>query len=229
MAKNAIVKFVNYADSSMEKAGKVAKYICSSRRTEGKLIFSHCLDRSDVIGSFHTIEQRWHPQGSRFFKHGIFAFGDPEMDPTKAVQISKDVLEVFACYPWLAAVHINCPQRVHAHFLLGCIDLRNGKKLSQSKRDLLRFKEHYNRVAKRHGIPLVRGYGLEQLSPHAEKKVGNEIVSDAVPVDSYPVYVANYPEPVTPLPHQGNDVESIFTDFQKDFSMYFSLGYGRDR
>ncbi len=227
MAKSAIVKFVNYPDAGMEKSEKVAKYICSPSRTESKLIFSHCLDRNDVTNSFHTIENRWQPKGTRLFKHGIFSFGDPKMDPTKAVQITKDVLDIFNCYPWLAAVHINCPQRVHTHFLLGCIDLRTGRKLSQSKRDLLQFKEHYNSIAKKHGIPLVRGYGLEQPQSLAEEDVSNEIVSDVVTIDSSPLYVTNYPNPVTPPPHQGNDAGSILTDFKKDFAMYFSFGYGR--
>ena len=149
------------------------------------------------------------------------------MTLTKAVQITKDVLDIFNCYPWLAAVHINCPHRVHTHFLLGCIDLRTGRKLSQSKRDLLQFKEHYNSIAKKHGIPLVRGYGLEQPQSLAEEDVSNEIVSDVVTIDSSPLYVTNYPNPVTPPPHQGNDAGSILTDFKKDFAMYFSFGYGR--
>ena len=227
MANPAIVKIINYASADMEKADKVTHYICSPKRTEVDFILSHCINCNDVASSFRAIENRWHPKGHRLFKHGIFSFGDPEMVPSKAVQITKDVMEIFGSYPWLAAIHTNCPKRIHAHFLLGCIDLRTGKKLSQSKQDLMRFKEHYNCVATKHGIPLVRGYGLEQPQSLAEEDVSNEIVSDVVTIDSSPLYVTNYPNPVTPPPHQGNDAGSILTDFKKDFAMYFSFGYGR--
>ena len=220
---------INYPGTDVSKAEKVAKYISSIKRTKPEFVFSHCLDKNDVKKSLSIIKERWGIEGGRLFKHGVFSFGDSDMTPDKAVSITKEALQIYSKYPWLAAVHTNCPRRIHTHFLLGCVNLYDGSKFSQSKRELIHLKEHFNSIAKKYGTPLVRGYRLdEDDAVSANAALSNELICDEMGVAyNLPCFI-QYSEPSVE-PTNGKGIYNQFmTDFRTDMAKYFSVGYGRE-
>ena len=249
MRQFAIVRFFNYADADLAKAQKVADYIQSPKRTRPELVLSHGLAAGDVTGSFKAIEERWHPKGHRLFKHGVFSFGCPDLTPEKAVDATKAVMAAYHQYPWLATIHVNCLQRVHAHFLLGCIDLHTGKKLSQSPKDLKRFKEFYNEAVAPFGLPPVRG--TPPLSPpdgresdEAAGASGDECLFWEGPGgNAFLPSVAEEHSPFVPMPAPDPFADryagaasamaawharTTFNTYRDDFAKFFLLGYGKE-
>lgn len=235
MEKFAIMRLFNYEDANIAKAKKVSDYIQSPKRTTPAYVFGHGLDVTNVCASLETIENRWKPKGTRLFKHGVFSFGQPDLTPDKAVEVTKKFMEFFKDYPWMAAVHTNCPHRLHSHFLLGCINLRTGRKYSQGVKELQLFKDFYGDVASRYGLPVPKNW---RGQVHAPKRGKNPVVVMGAdePVTESPRYIGNdyLPQPMQPQPCipsylQQNKTQVDLPDkimdwYNTDFQRYFLLG-----
>ena len=149
-----IIKFVNYKQTSPAKAKRLEAYISALGKTEKKLTASNYLTIGDAKRGLEVIYNRFHPNGQRLYKQGILAFGVPDIAVDTALNVAKDTLRFFDEYPWIMAVHLNKPKRLHAHFLLGTINVHTGKKLSQSLADIKMIRNKYDEVAKEYGLPL---------------------------------------------------------------------------
>ena len=232
MAKHAIIKLINYPNADVAKAKQISDYIQAPKRTQTAYVFGHGLDAADVGGSLETIEKRWKPKGTRLFKHGVFSFGQPDLAPEKAVEVTQEIMAFFKDYPWLAAVHINCPYRIHSHFLLGCINLLTGRKYSQGLKELQLFKDFYGDVASRHGLPVPRHW---QGESHACEHVEHPLVVQETekPYDEAAYYTDDVPSMQTQhyMPSyapQDNSQPDVVRDvmdwYSRDFQRYFMMG-----
>lgn len=231
-----IIKFVNYRVASVERAKRLSLYLKQLTRTEPDYILSRYISKTNSAHSLRVIEDRWHPLGDRSFKQGILSFGATceELRPTKALGVTQEILEYFVDFPWLAAIHTNKPEHIHAHFLLGMTNVRTGRKYSQSPQELRRFREHYNVVAGKNSLPLLKdkgelGRSLScDISPKASKcaaaEEGGDEIEEMVPW-------ACSPPPAMPVsavafaPLESNPLEIFGERFRNDFASYFSLGY----
>lgn len=235
--KQGIARFWNYENADIAKADKIAKYICSDERTNADLIFSHILNANNVSESFEIIYKRWQPKGTRVFKHGVFSFGKSDLSPEKAVDITKEMLEQYRSFPWLAAVHTNRVGRVHSHFLLGCVNLNNGHKFSQGPKDLKAFRDFYNMVAEKYSLPLLRGSLLSALpdKPKAlqskvnsfgEKQEDEESNYGIMPMSHIETSPQVYYEKNVNIPQTVSAIVEPFVEtIREDMAKWFSIGY----
>lgn len=235
MEKFAIMRLFNYENANIAKAKKVSDYIQSPKRTAPAYVFGHGLDVKDVCKSLETIESRWKPKGSRLFKHGVLSFGQPDLTPEKAVEVTKEILDFFKDYPWLAAVHINCPHRVHSHFLLGCINLLTGRKYSQGVRELQLFKDFYGNVANRHGLPVPKNWHGQVRTEKtvknplivtvSDKPIGNPSPCMGSTIPPQPLQLQPFVSSYVPQNcSQVNVVQEILDWYADDFRWYFMMG-----
>ena len=116
------------------------------------------LDRDNVERSIKVIERKWKPRGSRSFKQGILAYGVPvgEYSVEKIMKFNRELLQkTFPDFPWMFAIHTN-KYFLHSHFLLVTTNVLTGKKLSQSPKDLQAFKDQYDELALKYGLPVLK-------------------------------------------------------------------------
>ena len=238
MEKCAIIKFVNYSLATLEKARRFSMYVRALSRTNDNYVIANYISKSNVEHGLKVIEERWKPKGTRSFKQGILSFGVNcnEFSPEEALEVTEETLQYFHQLPWLAAVHINKPQHLHAHFLLGMTSIFDGKKYSQGPSDLQKFKQYYNSIARKHGLPLVHGHGMDpqaDLSPqtlnpnvvYVDTQNQPEYYAPVVTLDAtYPRNAPSYPAPIYLQPQQ---MKGIFDDYCEDFRRFFLLGYGK--
>ena len=243
MDKFAVAKFVNYKTSNEGRAKRLSGYIRQLASAEPKYLASQYMTPANSEHSLAVIEKRWHPKGTRMFKQGILSFGatTEELKADKALEITREILGFFESYPWLAAIHTNKPSHIHAHFLLGMTNVRTGAKYSQGPQELRQFVEHYNKVARKRFLPLLKGHDApNEPLPNKARPVSDAIFR-IVDADSsgdceqiYPVYCQ--PQMAAPMntgvhvaATLGEDlIGNIVRCFQRDFDKYFLLGLGKD-
>lgn len=167
MEKHAILKMINQKDSSIVRAEHSGKYIQSFARTDKKCVRAQYLSPSNIKHDLAIIEARYRPKGTRSYKHGVLSFGASveELPPERALQFTVEWLQFYEGYPWIAAVHVNKPRHIHSHFLLGTTNIRTGKKMTQSPKDLKMSKAYYNQVAQKYNLPLVLYDGMDTSTP----------------------------------------------------------------
>lgn len=153
-----ITKFVNYSDSSPKRAEKFSRYLKHLSKTNSDYMATNYLDRDNVERSIKVIERKWKPRGSRSFKQGILAYGVPvgEYSVEKIMKFNRELLQkTFPDFPWMFAIHTN-KYFLHSHFLLVTTNVLTGKKLSQSPKDLQAFKDQYDELALKYGLPVLK-------------------------------------------------------------------------
>ncbi len=238
MEKCAIIKFVNYNTATLNRAKRLSRYIKALSRTNEKYVATQYISKANAEHGLQVIEDRWKPKGKRSFKQGILSFGVScnEFSPEEALKMTEETLQYYRHLPWLAAVHINKPQHLHAHFLLGMTSIFDGKKYSQGPSDLQKFKRYYNSIARKHGLPLVHGYGMDAHADSSAQTLNPQVVRVDVhnkPEWHYPentwntlnpsqLGVPSYPASIYPQPQQ---TKGIFDDYREDFGRFFLLGY----
>lgn len=157
MENYAILKMINYQESTPERAERLSKYMSGLVHSSGnpKNILTNCLSAGNTKADLDVIKNRWMPNGTRCFKQCVLSFGRSvsEMPSSTALEVTEKTMDFFASYPWIAAIHTNKPKHLHAHILLCTINFENGHKLSQSRDELKKFKLHYNGIARDYGLP----------------------------------------------------------------------------
>jgi len=231
--KHAILKMIDYPGADLGKFKKVADYLRGQNKTKPKYVISHYLSPDSAAENVDLIERRWNFKGSRLFKHGVFAFGDPALTPAAALEATKDVMAYYADFPWIAAVHLDRAPRLHSHFLLVCRNLKTGRKLEQSPSDLCRFKEFYGSVAEKLGLPLLKGYEAAVIADNdtesttepsqyfGEENAWPEYALFPPQVPVRPVEVQSAMSPVLPF------AELLMDRYRVDFQKFYELGKGK--
>lgn len=81
--RQAIFRMINYKETNEASFNKSLKYITrkESSSPEYQKNFNIGLDNS--WRGIEVINNRWNPKGTRLYKHGIFSFGKPNLDPKK--------------------------------------------------------------------------------------------------------------------------------------------------
>ena len=172
------------------------------------------------------------------FKQGILSFGATcnELIPEKALQLTQEVLDYFRYYPWLAAIHTNKPEHVHAHFLLGMTNVHTGQKYSQSPHELRNFRNHYNEIAHKNSLPQVNWKDAPapplqytfSSNPVDYFEDTNDFVTDELEDPMYyvpPRLIAQNTMVHFDMTSISNPLKVVGEQFTKDFADFFMHGY----
>lgn len=157
--RQAIFRMINYKETNEASFNKSLKYITrkESSSPEYQKNFNIGLDNS--WRGIEVINNRWNPKGTRLYKHGIFSFGKPNLDPKKAMHITDEILAFYSDrYPIIYSVHTDVPKRIHSHFIMGMVDIGTGKKFNQDFQELNAFKRHFNEVVISYKLPPLKNY-----------------------------------------------------------------------
>lgn len=209
----AIMRWINYKNTSLEGFEKARQYICNPESSPDKWQQYSCLHADRAMRDLEVIERRWHDEiKGRLYKHAIISFGVPDMEPKEAFAVMEDILSLYrGKFPYLFGIHTNIPSRIHAHCLMGMTNLQNGKRFEQSPQELRRFQEHCNNVLEAFGLPLLKGKNQKAISdselPSDDGKIAAEIEARASPnKESSVVYTEDYVEPISACDDNYNQI-----------------------
>ena len=235
-----ILKMINHKVATLAEAQRLATYIRADKATAPELVVANYLSKESPCSSLQKIESRLgtHTMGQRLFKQCVFSFGCPDLDPKTALDVTNEIFAgFFIDYPWFAAIHTNVPKRVHAHCMLSTANLKTKKRLSQSKQDLQDFKNYYNTVVMKYGLPGLKGKdNLFDARTNQVEATDSSFNSSAVYFDridgSYlmegnsMINQGYYSQPMEPAPSSNiiNPVLNVCDVVDKEFTRYFNLG-----
>jgi hypothetical protein len=234
--KISIMRWINYTGSAdMQRFSRSAAYILNHKSSPRIYQDGFNLSVDDPVSGMEVVENRWKPRGSRLFKHGICSYGDKDLSAEKAFEVTRNILNIYADYPVLFAVHDNIPQRIHAHFIMGMTSVYTGKKFSQGERELQGFFDHYNKTVAAYGLPTLRGYNQEVCDKEmAADEDDSEIIwispaelawgINSPHVDNINYYHDSMTISSQPVGEVANPLFQIVNCYRHDFQKFFNLG-----
>lgn len=188
--KAAIFKAINYIDSSMEKIEHNINYILDEKKTPHKYRKGWYLDIDDSLSGIERFYKRYHPKGTRNFKHYIISFGLSDLSVDKAFEVGQELAGYYGQdYPMILGIHTNIPARIHAHFLLNTVNVRTGKKFSESRKAFEQYRCFINATLLDHHMP-----GLSGLEENIDSN-SQEITYEDTYMPLYEFYPIEYSMP----------------------------------
>ncbi|SFI55698.1 Relaxase/Mobilisation nuclease domain-containing protein [Megasphaera elsdenii] len=148
-AENAIMRWINYKNTSYAGFEKALRYINNPKAAPVKYQYLGYLNPGHEVDDLRIINDRYRkPDDTRLYKHLICSFGDPELSAAKAYDFMTAFLaSIGERHPVAFSIHTNVPQRLHGHAIIGMTDIWTGEKYSQSPQDLADWRTRYDEIA----------------------------------------------------------------------------------
>ncbi len=158
----SMLKFANGKNRGTDAIRKSIAYILNPGKTNSSLIAINGVSVDSPAEDIETVQLLLGKNTGRRYIHMIISF-DRNVSVTTAYDVACSAAEYFAeNYQYVLAMHTNTAN-VHAHIVLSAVNIRTGKKFSQSRKEMLAFREHVNFC--------LRQFGLDEIGKNAMSKI----------------------------------------------------------
>ncbi len=148
----AIVKFINSKSKrGLNSLRQALVYTDDKNKTMGnrRLVGGIARNANDAFLRMNVTKKLWHKMDGRQYIHFVIS-PKGEVSGEKMLNISKDVQTYFKDYGSFYAIHKNT-KNCHVHFILNSVRW-DGKKYSQSRSDMRRFKNFVSDLCDKYDI-----------------------------------------------------------------------------
>ncbi len=150
----AIVKFINSKSKrGLKSLRQALVYVDDKNKTMGncRLVGGIAKNSDDAFIRMNTVKNLWRKNTGRQYIHFVVS-PQGEVSDEKMLNISKDVQSYFKSFGSFYAIHKNT-ENCHVHFILNSVGW-HGKKYSQSKSDMKKFKDFVSELCEKYGIKM---------------------------------------------------------------------------
>ena len=150
----SVLKYSNNKNRGPDAIRKSITYILNPDKTTSNLIKVNGVSPDTPCEDMETVQVLLGKNTGRRYIHIILSF-DQNISATTAYDVACSAAEYFAeCYLYILASHTNTAN-LHAHIILNAVNIRTGKKFSQSRKEMLAFRSYVNKC--------LRAYGLNEI------------------------------------------------------------------
>lgn len=150
----SILKYGNGKNRGINSLKQAVDYILNPEKTDLELVAGNGVDSGQAARDMETIQTLHGKNSGRAFIHYIISF-DRGVPKEIAYAVAEQCASYYAeDYQYIMAVHTNT-ENVHAHIVLNAVNVHTGNKFSQSKGDMLRYREYVNRILREYGLPVI--------------------------------------------------------------------------
>lgn len=153
------------------------RYILNPQKNTDDLIYVCGVSKESAFEDMRFLKELYCKTSGRQYLHWILSHdkGVP-LEIVKAV--NREVMDLIAKeYQVIAATHTNT-NNLHTHFILNAVRIKDGKKFSQSRRDMLQFREAVNKI--------LQAQGLKSIGRTEEFEMSEDVEEIEVPVPEAP-------------------------------------------
>lgn len=147
----SIIKFANGKNRGNNALERGINYILDSEKTSSEYITSNGVGKTSAVEDMKTVQQLLGKDTGRRYIHFVISF-DAGVSSQLAFTVASESAEYFSDdYQYILSVHNNT-KNVHAHVILNAVNVHTGKKFSQSKAEMLDFRDYVNTVLLSYGL-----------------------------------------------------------------------------
>lgn len=147
----SIIKFVNRKTTGTHAIQDGINYILNPKKTSDSLINGNGVSLQTPAQDIETIQFLLGKNFGRKYLHLILSF-DVGVSPEVAYTVTDECTEFFSeQFQYIFAIHKNT-ENVHAHIIISAVNIQTGKKFSQSRSEMLKFRDHFNEILEAHRL-----------------------------------------------------------------------------
>lgn len=159
--------------TELKNLKKAITYILDPQKTNDTLTYCMGASKEKAYEDMLFLKQLYCKTEGRQYLHWILS--NNQEVPLKTVEaVSRDILKlVGAEFQVIAAIHTNT-DNLHTHFIINSVRITDGKKFSQSKRDMLKFRQVVNQI--------LDSYGLDAIGKTEDFAMQEGISEEEIPI-----------------------------------------------
>ena len=147
---------------------KAINYIFDPEKTCDHLTYSIGVEKKSAYEDMRFLKELHCKIMGRQYLHWVLSHDDGVLLKT-VVGVNLEVLELIGDeFQVVAATHTNT-QNLHTHFVLNSVKVKDGKKFSQSRRDMLMFRQDVNEILKSNGLKPIEKIEAFEMSDQVEE------------------------------------------------------------
>ena len=147
----SVLKYANGQNRGSDAIRKSVTYILDPGKSSQALTEVNGVSSDTPYEDMETIQTLLGKTTGRRYIHFILSF-DKNVSVMTAYDVACYAAEYYAdSYQYILAIHTNTTN-VHAHIILNAVNIRTGKKFSQSRKEMLAFREHVNFCLRQFGL-----------------------------------------------------------------------------
>lgn len=159
----------------MKKTNELIEYVRDKSKTQKELYHGANLSFENVYEDMMLIKMLFVKKDTRQALHWVLSH-DERVPKEEAYVIADEVVGLISPhYQVFAATHINT-KNCHTHFLINPVSIHTGKIFSESKNDMLQFREKINEILLKHGCDPIGKIELMEQTTWDEQFEENSIV-----------------------------------------------------
>ncbi|MBQ7109064.1 MAG: relaxase/mobilization nuclease domain-containing protein [Clostridia bacterium] len=150
----AIVKFINFKPKrGLKSLRQALDYVDDKNKTMGnhRLVGGIARNSNDAFLRMNVTKKLWHKTDGRQYIHFVIS-PKGEVSDEKMLNVSNDVQDYFKAFGSFYGIHKNT-ENTHIHFILNSVGW-DGKKYSQSKSDMKKFKNFVSNLCEKYEIKI---------------------------------------------------------------------------
>lgn len=153
--------FKAIANPSTKRGGAKSALDYVGKKSDLTLGLNCSNDYEIAFQEFEETKEQFNKLDGRQYKHYVLSFEKDFNDSELALEMSKTFCEkAFEEHEVFLAVHDD-KENLHCHMVVNSVNFVNGKKHTQSMKDLDKYKEFINEIGLEHGIEITRKIGKE--------------------------------------------------------------------
>lgn len=157
----SVLKYANGQNRGLDAIRKGVTYVLNPDKTKPNLTEFNGVSRDTPCEDMETVQTLLSKNTGRRYIHIVISF-DRNVSVAIAYNVACYAAEYYADnYQYVLAIHTNTAN-VHAHIILSTVNVRTGKKFSQSRKEMLTFREHVNFC--------LRQFGLDEIGKNTTSK-----------------------------------------------------------
>lgn len=147
----SILKFSNGKNRGTEALRDAIDYIMNPEKTSTDLITGNGVDVKHPAQDMETVQTLYGKERGRSYIHYVISF-DKDVSAELAYEIADKCAGYFRDdYQYSMAVHRDKTNK-HAHVILNTVNAHSGYKFSQSKKEMLEFRDFINSILNAYGL-----------------------------------------------------------------------------
>lgn len=147
----SIIKFINGKNRGNQSLKDAISYVTDPEKTTDEYIDVNGIDPEYAYQDMIAMQRFYGQDEGRRFVHYILSF-DKGVSKDEAWEICQEAASYYGeDFQYIMAVHCNTAN-LHMHVVLNAVNVRTGRKFSQSKGELQKFKDCVNSILERYGL-----------------------------------------------------------------------------
>ena len=155
----SIIRFINDRNREHLQLRKIIEYVKREDKLSERYITGIGINPDTAYQDMIFAKKMLHQENGKQYLHLVVSCDQIMRQPDAVHEIGKEIAAYYKDYQVLVATHSDTAN-LHCHLVINSVNMQNGKKLSQRRKDFWRFRNFANTVFERHNLPHI---GAEQM------------------------------------------------------------------